>query len=246
MCLNKSLAELMVKVASSLYLKYITRTNANGKPVLYTQLEKAVDGMMKSKLFLSKTCWWPHFSFSSLDINPYDPCIANKTINIKQLTVLLGCWWPLCWAWWRPCCCFMLYKVALTMVQYSGQEVECDLWPLSWLPGYEYWFFYQEHCHIWYDSLWYLTSQKLFWSFWRELWGCLLPQLWIINSKYVQQESLIHFLMNKHVHTVTPLCNFDSYLMSAEIVRQLLPTLQPKSCNLTSLIGENLSMTVVT
>ncbi len=55
MRLNGILAELMVKVAPSLYRKYLT-TNAKGKSVLYVKLEKAVYGMMKSALlFLSKT-----------------------------------------------------------------------------------------------------------------------------------------------------------------------------------------------
>jgi len=51
MHLDGILAELMVKVASNLYRKYVT-TNAKGKPVLYVQLERAVYGMMKSDLLL--------------------------------------------------------------------------------------------------------------------------------------------------------------------------------------------------
>ena len=49
MQLDGILAELMVKIAPTLYPKYVT-TNAKGKSVLYVQLEKAVYGMMKSAL----------------------------------------------------------------------------------------------------------------------------------------------------------------------------------------------------
>ena len=49
MHLDGILAELMVKVAPRIYRKFIT-INAQGKRVLYVQLEKAVYGMMKSAL----------------------------------------------------------------------------------------------------------------------------------------------------------------------------------------------------
>jgi hypothetical protein len=77
----------MVKVTPKLYRKYVT-TNAQGTPVLYVQLEKAVYGMMKSALlFYCKLV----ADLLSLDfeINPYDPCVANKIINDKQMTI---CW----------------------------------------------------------------------------------------------------------------------------------------------------------
>ena len=45
MRLDGILTELMVKIARTLYRKYVT-TNAKGKSVLYVQLEKAVYGMM--------------------------------------------------------------------------------------------------------------------------------------------------------------------------------------------------------
>ncbi len=54
MCLDGILAELMVKVAPSLYQKYVT-TNSKGKHILYVQLEKAVYGMTKSALILPLT-----------------------------------------------------------------------------------------------------------------------------------------------------------------------------------------------
>jgi hypothetical protein len=87
MRLNRILAELMVQVAPSLYQKYVT-SNAKGKPILYVQLEKAVYGMMKSALLFYRKLVADLKSLG-YKINPYDPCIANKTINGKQMTI---CW----------------------------------------------------------------------------------------------------------------------------------------------------------
>jgi hypothetical protein len=87
MHLDGILAELMVKVAPSLYCKYVT-TNATGKPVLYAQLEKAVYGMMKSApLFYLKLV--ADLLSLGYTINPYDPGMANKMINRQQITI---CW----------------------------------------------------------------------------------------------------------------------------------------------------------
>ncbi len=87
MRLDGILAELMVKVAPSLYWKYVT-TNAKGKSVLYVKLEKAVYGMMKSALLFYRKLVADLTSLG-YTINPYDPCVANKTVNGSQITV---CW----------------------------------------------------------------------------------------------------------------------------------------------------------
>jgi hypothetical protein len=83
----KILAELMVQVAPSLYRKYVT-TNAKGKAVLYVQLEKAVYCMMKSALLFYRKLVADLTSLG-YEINPYDPCAANKLINGNQMTI---CW----------------------------------------------------------------------------------------------------------------------------------------------------------
>ena len=87
MRLDGILAELIVKVAPKLYHKYVT-TNSKGKPVLYVQLEKAVYGMMKSALLFCRKLVADLISLG-FEINPYDPCVANKLINGKQMTI---CW----------------------------------------------------------------------------------------------------------------------------------------------------------
>ena len=82
MRLDGVLAELMVKVEPKLYRKYIT-TNAKGKPVLYVQLEKAVYDMMKSDLlFYHKLV--ADLTSLGFDINPYDPCVAKKTLTANK------------------------------------------------------------------------------------------------------------------------------------------------------------------
>jgi hypothetical protein len=87
MQLDGILAEMMVKIAPSMYRKFVT-TNAKGKSVLYVQLEKAVYGMMKSALLFYQKLVTDLTSIG-FDINPYDPCVANKIIDGKQMTI---CW----------------------------------------------------------------------------------------------------------------------------------------------------------
>jgi hypothetical protein len=87
MHLDGILAELMVKVAPNLYRKYVT-TNSKGKLVLYVQLKKAVYGMMKSALLFYRKLV-ADLLLIGFTINPYDPCVANKTIKGKQMTI---CW----------------------------------------------------------------------------------------------------------------------------------------------------------
>jgi hypothetical protein len=87
MQLDSILAELMVTIAPNIYCKYMT-TNAKGKPVLYVQLEKALYGMMKSALLFYRKLVANLHSIG-FELNPYDPCVANKIIDSEQMTI---CW----------------------------------------------------------------------------------------------------------------------------------------------------------
>jgi hypothetical protein len=87
MRLDGILAELMVKVAPTIYRKFVTQ-NSKGKPVLYVQVEKAVYGMMKSALLFYRKLVADLVSIG-FSINPYDPCVMNKIIDGHQLTI---CW----------------------------------------------------------------------------------------------------------------------------------------------------------
>jgi hypothetical protein len=68
-----------------MYRKYVK--NEHGKTVLYVELLKALYGTLKAallfwKLLSKKLVKW------GFEINPYDWCVANKTINGKQCTIL--------------------------------------------------------------------------------------------------------------------------------------------------------------
>jgi hypothetical protein len=79
-----TLAELMVKTNPKLYRKYVVIKK--GCSVLYLRLQKALYGMMKSALlFYRKLVAELHNM--GFEINPYDPCVANKMVNGTQMTV---------------------------------------------------------------------------------------------------------------------------------------------------------------
>jgi hypothetical protein len=85
MVLEGTMAELLVKLDSKLYRKYIQIKK--GKPVMYVQLKKALYGTLQVSLLfwndlLGKLRKW------GFKVNPYDWCVANKTINGKQCTML--------------------------------------------------------------------------------------------------------------------------------------------------------------
>jgi hypothetical protein len=79
-------ADIMCQVNKS-YEKYITYEN--GKKVLYMKLIKALYSCMQSAML-----WYETFKGCleglGFKLNPYDPCVANKTINSKQCTI---CWY---------------------------------------------------------------------------------------------------------------------------------------------------------
>ena len=59
-----------------------------GKQVLYVWLQKALYGCLKSALLLYEKLVGDLEAYG-FSISPYDPCVANKMIGRKQLTV---CW----------------------------------------------------------------------------------------------------------------------------------------------------------
>jgi hypothetical protein len=85
MMLKGKMAELMVMVEPSLYRKYVT-TDSKGESILFVQMHKALYGMMRSALLFYKK-FVHNLESECYVINPYDPCMANKMINGKQMTV---------------------------------------------------------------------------------------------------------------------------------------------------------------
>ncbi len=79
-----TLAEQLVKTNPKLYRKYVVIKK--GRSVLYLHLQEALYGMMKSALlFYRKLVAELHNM--GFEINPYNPCIANKMVNSTQMTV---------------------------------------------------------------------------------------------------------------------------------------------------------------
>ena len=84
MKMNGLLAELMVKTDPKIYRKYVTIEK--GRQVLYLRLQKALYGMMKSALLFYRKLF-KELKEIGFEINLYDPCVANKLVNEKQMTV---------------------------------------------------------------------------------------------------------------------------------------------------------------
>ena len=86
MRLRGKLDKLMAATAPEIYRKHVT-INRNGETVLYVRALNAIYGIMKAALL-----FYIKFVKSLLSIgfelNPYDPCVANKTVDNLQLTVV--------------------------------------------------------------------------------------------------------------------------------------------------------------
>jgi len=87
MVLRGKLVEMMVKVDPVIYRKHVI-TDAKGQPLLYVKLNKALYGLLKAALLFYKQLVG-HLKTMGFTLNPYDPCVANRTVNGEQQTV---CW----------------------------------------------------------------------------------------------------------------------------------------------------------
>ena len=74
----------MALSAPEVYRDYVTLQN--GKKVLYVRLQSALYGMLRSALLFYRKLWG-NLVDEDFEVNPYDPCVANKIINGKQMTV---------------------------------------------------------------------------------------------------------------------------------------------------------------
>ena len=64
-----------------------TVTKGNQK-VLYVHITRAIYGMLVSAMLFYCKLTKALLSYS-FELNPYDPCVANKMVNGEQLTI---CW----------------------------------------------------------------------------------------------------------------------------------------------------------
>jgi hypothetical protein len=78
------LVDLLVEMAPTTYKEFVVFEN--GKKVLYVEVLKALYGMLVAALL-----WYKQFRGDlekiGFKFNPYDPCVANMTVNGKQHTV---------------------------------------------------------------------------------------------------------------------------------------------------------------
>ena len=78
------LVDMLVELDPELYEG--TYTYERGQKVLYVHVLKAIYGMLRSALLFYKKLR-ADLEKIGFKINPYDPCVANRTINGKQHTV---------------------------------------------------------------------------------------------------------------------------------------------------------------
>ncbi len=85
MLLRGELAEMMVTIDPALYGPYAITTK-RGEKLLYVKMLKAMYGLMRAALlfYLKLRADLQEYGFT---MNEYDPCVANKMIDGKQLTV---------------------------------------------------------------------------------------------------------------------------------------------------------------
>ena len=79
MVLRGPLVDLMTLTVPEVYHKFVT-IDTLGRTLLYVKLQKALYGRLKlALLFYHKL--WGDIHAKGFEINPYDLCVANKTIN---------------------------------------------------------------------------------------------------------------------------------------------------------------------
>ena len=84
--LRGKLAELLVATAPEIYKKYVT-FNSKGELVLYVEALNALYRIMKAAL-LFYIKFVENIKSIGFQLNPYNPCVANKIVDDAQLTVV--------------------------------------------------------------------------------------------------------------------------------------------------------------
>jgi hypothetical protein len=108
------LVDILVEIAPEVYKDYVTK-DKKGVPQLLVQCQNALYGTMVASLL-----YYRKFAKSLTDIdfiiNPYDPCVANKIIDGKQMTI--------CWHVDDLKASHVKVKVMNRMIKYLRQEYE--------------------------------------------------------------------------------------------------------------------------
>ena len=78
------MVDMLVEIDPDSYAEYVTYENGN--KVLYVHILRAIYGMLMSGLLFYKK-FRKSIEKIGYEVNPYDPCVANKTIRGKQHTI---------------------------------------------------------------------------------------------------------------------------------------------------------------
>jgi hypothetical protein len=78
------LVDMLVELAPRIYGPYIRYEN--GQKILYIRVFKAIYGMIQSSVLFYKK-FRKDLEGIGFKVNPYDSCVANRTINSKQHTI---------------------------------------------------------------------------------------------------------------------------------------------------------------
>ena len=78
------IVDMLVKLDYNLYHDKVV--NKRKEKIIYVHVKKAIYGMIQSSLMFYKKLR-AYLESEGFKINPYDPCIANKMVNGKQMTI---------------------------------------------------------------------------------------------------------------------------------------------------------------
>ena len=85
MKIKGDMVDMLLELDTALYTQYVVYEN--GIKVIYVEVLRAIYGMLHSALLFYKM-FRADLEKEGFKFNPYDPCVANKMIKGKQLTIV--------------------------------------------------------------------------------------------------------------------------------------------------------------
>jgi hypothetical protein len=83
--IRRVLVDILVQIAPDVYKSYVT-TDKKGMKQLLVQCQNALYGTMVASLLYYRK-FTKSLTSVGFEINPYDPCVANKIVNGMQMTI---------------------------------------------------------------------------------------------------------------------------------------------------------------
>ena len=84
MKIRGALVDMLVQISPEIYKNFVAYER--GQKIIYVQVLKAIYGMLQSALLFYKKIKNDLIK-NGFEVNPYDPCVANKMVKGSQLTV---------------------------------------------------------------------------------------------------------------------------------------------------------------